>query len=36
MNKFLILLLLIIIYAIFHREGFIPFGFRQIKIKEGD
>lgn len=36
MNKFLILLLLIIIYAIFHKEGFIPFGFRPIKQKEGD
>ena len=36
MNKFLILLLLIIIYAIFRKEGFIPFGFSPIKQKEDD
>lgn len=36
MNKFLILLLLIIIYAIFHKEGFIPLRFRLIKQKEDD
>lgn len=36
MNKFLILLLLIIIYTIFHKEGFIPLRFRPIKQKEDD
>ena len=36
MNKFLILLLLIIIYSIFHKEGFIPLRFRLIKQRKHD